>query len=385
MIFILIRKMVFPIKSKSVERVINFFFQGGTVDVAIHEVLDGGCIKEIHKATGGAWGGTYVNDKFIEILENVLGKNEFEKFKREDLASYIELCKSLELSKRDISTTSSNVPLSIPPQLANALKISKSKYAADMECKGEKLKLKESLIKMWFSDVCNSIVKHVRNLVDTHNIEIILMVGGFSESLFLQETMKEAFPNKCIVVPNEASLAVLKGAVLFGHNPSTIVSRVAKCTYGVNTLIPVGDVQSISDKTRIQTICGVSYETDVFHKHVTKGDTLEIGEAQHEKAYSPVYQEQDSIRFYIYSSPHEDPKYVNEAGCNYLGFITVDIPKITEGLGLDRRVLVRFIFGGTEIRVEGVNEKTKKVTTYTITSSGNPEEDKKYFGMPVPC
>lgn len=92
MIFILIRKMVFPIKSKSVERVINFFFQGGTVDVAIHEVLDGGCIKEIHKATGGAWGGTYVNDKFIEILENVLGKNEFEKFKREDLASYIELC-----------------------------------------------------------------------------------------------------------------------------------------------------------------------------------------------------------------------------------------------------------------------------------------------------
>lgn len=252
-----------------------------------------------------------------------------------------------------------------------------------MECKGEKLKLKESLIKMWFSDVCNSIVTHVRNLVDTHNIEIILMVGGFSESLFLQETMKEAFPNKSIVVPNEASLAVLKGAVLFGHNPSTIVSRVAKFTYGVNTLIPVGDVQSISDKTRIQTICGVSYETDVFHKHVTKGDTLKIGEAQHEKAYSPVYKEQDSIRFYIYSSPREDPKYVNEAGCNYLGFITVDIPNIREGL--DRRVLVRFIFGGTEIRVEGVNEKTKKVTTYTITSSGNPEEDKKYFGMPIPC
>lgn len=208
------------------------------------------------------------------------------------------------------------------------------------------------------------------------------MVGGFSDSKFLQETMTKAFPDKTIVVPHEASLAVLKGAVLFGHNPSSIDSRVAKLTYGVNTLLPVEDEQSISDKKRIKTINGVKYETDVFHKHVTKGDTLKIDKAQQEKAYNPLYKDQNFIRFFIYSSPHEDPKYVDEAGCKYLGYITVDLPNITESF--DRRVLVRFIFGGTEIKVEGENEKTKKVTTYTITSSDNPEEDKKYFGMPLP-
>lgn len=357
------------------------------MDITIHEVLPGGRIKELHKATGGAWGGTYLDDEFFRIFEECFGKDEFEEFKREDLAGYIDLREELEKQKRDLRTTTPKMSFTIPPYLKNKCVISRSKFSKRLVCKGEKLKFDGWLINKWYSEVCDNIKKHVGNLLEEHKIDNILMVGGFSESLFLQETMKKAFPNKYIVVPNEASLAVLRGAVLFGHDPLSIDSRVARYTYGVNTLLPVVDEQSISDKKRIQTINGVRYEIDVFHKHVTKGDTLKIGEAQHEKAYSPVYKEQDSIRFFIYSSLREDPKYVDESDCNYLGNITVDIPKITEKINecLDRRVLVRFIFGGTEIRVEGENEKTKKVTTYTITSSGNPEEDKKYFGMPLPC
>ncbi|WAR31119.1 HS12B-like protein [Mya arenaria] len=35
---------------------------GGTVDVSVHERNDNGTLKEIHKASGGAWGGTeFVN------------------------------------------------------------------------------------------------------------------------------------------------------------------------------------------------------------------------------------------------------------------------------------------------------------------------------------
>lgn len=292
--------------------------------------------------------------------------------------------KDLEMKKRDISSSTDKISLTIPAHLRSKCDTTRSEFAEYLVCstRKDKLEFNESLIKKWYSKVCNIIVDHVSHLLEKHKIETVLMVGGFSDSKFLQETMTKAFPDKTIVVPHEASLAVLKGAVLFGHNPSSIDSRVAKLTYGVNTLLPVEDEQSISDKKRIKTINGVKYETDVFHKHVTKGDTLKIDKAQQEKAYNPLYKDQNFIRFFIYSSPHEDPKYVDEAGCKYLGYITVDLPNITESF--DRRVLVRFIFGGTEIKVEGENEKTKKVTTYTITSSDNPEEDKKYFGMPLP-
>jgi hypothetical protein len=33
--------------------------------------------------------------------------------------------------------------------------------------------------------------------------------------------------------PDDCSLAVLKGAVLFGHDPKAITSRISKFTYGI--------------------------------------------------------------------------------------------------------------------------------------------------------
>jgi hypothetical protein len=42
------------------------------------------------------------------------------------------------------------------------------------------------------------------------------------------------FPNKRIIIPEEAGLSVLKGAVLFGHTPDYIASRVMRFSYGTD-------------------------------------------------------------------------------------------------------------------------------------------------------
>lgn len=330
-----------------------------------------------------------MDDKFFEILEEIIGKNELEKYKIECLSDYIELRQSLEIKKRDISTTSTKVSFTIPAQLKQRCKSSKkcsfeelilqSRFAHGLSCKGDKLEFKDSLIKEWFSDVCDSIVKHVENLLQKHNIEVILMVGGFSESLFLHDTMKEHFPKKHIIVPDEAGLAVLKGAVLFGHDPQVIVSRVAKVTYGVNTLSKVQDDREVQDRRRIKEIRGVKYEKNVFSKHVTKGDDLVLEEAQEKKTYFPIYPDQKSVQFSVYTSTKENPKYVDEEGCKNLGSFDVKIPDTTDGT--DRKVLVKFIFGGTEIKVQGVDEKTNEVTECRFDWSENADEE--CFGMAV--
>ena len=61
----------------------------------------------------------------------------------------------------------------------------------------------------------------------------IVMVGGFSESRCLQREISRAFPNKYLVIPEDPGLAVVKGAVIYGHDPKAIVSRIARYTYGV--------------------------------------------------------------------------------------------------------------------------------------------------------
>ena len=40
------------------------FHTGGTVDITVHEVTSSGGLKEMYAATGGDWGGTYVDKAF---------------------------------------------------------------------------------------------------------------------------------------------------------------------------------------------------------------------------------------------------------------------------------------------------------------------------------
>ena len=44
------------------------------MDITIHEVMVGGHLKELHKATGGDWGGTQVDEAFNQLLVNIVGK-----------------------------------------------------------------------------------------------------------------------------------------------------------------------------------------------------------------------------------------------------------------------------------------------------------------------
>lgn len=62
------------------------------------------------------------------------------------------------------------------------------------------------------------------------NVEIntILMVGGFSQSLYLQQRIKNEFRDSCtIYIPEESTLAMSYGAVMYGLNPQTITKPSA--------------------------------------------------------------------------------------------------------------------------------------------------------------
>lgn len=51
-------------------------FQGGTADITIHEKTSSGKLLEIHRASGGAWGGCRVDKAFLGMLAKLV-KNCF--------------------------------------------------------------------------------------------------------------------------------------------------------------------------------------------------------------------------------------------------------------------------------------------------------------------
>ena len=80
------------------------------------------------------------------------------------------------------------------------------------------------------------------------------MVGGFSESPYLKREILNKFKHSKIqvLVPRRPQISVVRGACLYGLNPRSISSRIAKKTYGINTLTVFDpEVHALSKKVII--------------------------------------------------------------------------------------------------------------------------------------
>lgn len=185
-------------------------------------------------ASGRAWKGTYFDHKFHQIFESIIGNETFNAYRTKHFSDYFKICKSLELEMRNFSSSSEGFVCEIPLSLDNECKhvrncglnalLKMSQFQNFVEYKDNKLHLSVKLVENLFQDVCSHIVQHITEIFKTTKkfetkMETIIMVGGFSESPYLQETMMSAFPDYEIMIPHEAWLSVLKGAVLYGHYP----------------------------------------------------------------------------------------------------------------------------------------------------------------------
>ena len=102
--------------------------------------------------------------------------------------------------------------------------IDSSSYVNEITLCGDKLKFKADL--MIKTSTIDSIITLMKNTVSnrstngvSHIVSNILMVGGLFECPMIQEAVHSAFPDNQIIIPVNADLSVLKGAVLFGHRP----------------------------------------------------------------------------------------------------------------------------------------------------------------------
>ena len=96
-------------------------------------------------------------------------------------------------------------------------------------------------VKRFFDTVIDKIIRLIDGQLNADNTcSIIFLVGGFSESKYLQKVVKEKFDNRVeyISVPRQPIAAVARGALKYGLNKKFIKNRVLKYTYGRSTLRP---------------------------------------------------------------------------------------------------------------------------------------------------
>ncbi|XP_021367114.1 heat shock 70 kDa protein 12B-like [Mizuhopecten yessoensis] len=347
---------------------------GGTIDITVHKVQKDGHLREILVASGGDWGGTKVDEAFESYLEDIIGKQAFGQFKSDHLYDLLDLMRRFEVKKRlNKVKHSDKVTVSIPSSLLSTYNklnpgqnikenIAKNeRFSSHVEFFGDKLRLSGTKTASLFDESIEQIVYHVSKLLrdpKVRGISAILMVGGYSECPLLLDAIRHIAGGVQLIVPNEAGLAVLKGAVVIGHSPSTISERICKFTYGVETHLPFKK-RKHKNEYRVIDESGKKLCSFAFDRFVKKGNAVKFHEHAQARRYVPVTASQTSIVFSIYASNNEKPVYVTDANCQKIGEIKVDMPDTTRGL--KRVVCVSMCFGGSEIDIKAVDEDTGQV------------------------
>lgn len=163
-----------------------------------------------------------------EFLENLFGIAVMNEFRKEYKCEHLVLVESIEMKKRDFGKSSDGVKLRLSHHLLEIYRKHNSitgSIQEDINSKGfgdavnlnEKhnhLKITHECFKRMFEESVENLIKHLNYLFEKpelNEVNIVMMIGGFSESAVMQRAVKDAFQYKTVIIPEEAGLAVLRG------------------------------------------------------------------------------------------------------------------------------------------------------------------------------
>jgi hypothetical protein len=339
------------------------------------EADDNNCMKQISMSSGGDCGGEKINQLVFQFLNSVFREDTMQLFKTRNPDDFQQLTKDIEIYKRSLKKGDKLV-LTLPLILIDMYNQAQpNRKLEDVMKKDERFEIKKKVklyisstfIESIFSEVISEIITYIdATLKETDNISIVVVVGGFAECPLLKEELKKRYP-KLVKIPNEADLAVLKGAVMYGHDPDCVSMRKCQRTYGTKVVRAF-----LSDDLPEKKIKeGGNYCKDVFHKVAEIGEYIGRDETRTTEI-QPLKADMTKMPVKLYCSTDPNPKYVTDDSCTLLGEIVVDIPQ--KYRSRNTNVIVSMTFGQTEIIVEGKvehsNESVTTVIDFLSLSSG---------------
>ena len=210
--------------------------------------------------------------------------------KKENPSAYLDIFREFEAIKRIVySNKDDKVTMSIPRALLDNVckKHLKEDFEAVVQCSPyhdkmtlvyDKMRIDTNLIIDMFKQASERIIELISDVLKKmkgSNLKMIVLVGGFSGCKIIQDNIKSFFPNYLVIVPEDAELAVLKGAVLFGHKPDYIVARMARYTYGVRCRMDFNP--DIHEPGRCVVINGKKKCKNIFDIYIKTGSVVELG------------------------------------------------------------------------------------------------------------
>ncbi|XP_021236214.1 heat shock 70 kDa protein 12B-like [Numida meleagris] len=343
---------------------------GGTIDITVHEIQENRCLKELHKASGGGWGGNRVDENFSAFLREIFDDDVWDEYVKSYPTELQQMMYDFSLQK--CSAGREAVYLRCYYNLTRLAEKKKDishffKKATGAMWSDGMIMITYEKMKSFFEYSIKNVIAALREILDkpkVAKVQYILLVGGFASSAILRDEVRQAFSKKYhVFCPVEAQLAIAKGAVLFGINPKIVTSRISARTYGLSICREFDAAIHDIRKRRVSKADGYVYCEDLFKKLVEIGESVSINEVA-QYIFTPIEPDQTSALFAFYSTEKQDAQYVDEEGLELLGSCTVPMPDTK--LGKKRKLNLDIKFGLTEFKATATDMTSKQSRTITI-------------------
>ena len=364
---------------------------GGTGDIVAHYVKGNNNLDEISIPCGGPFGSNEIDKKiFNEIIKKIFECDNFNSFLKkynellekeeedestlydewnrleEDIKSFKE-ASTLEKIRNDekypISCTvfqyifnDENINDLIDkynkPLQNDSLKLtvkSKKKWIIDFPFK---------IIDKYIGEQVNKLCKEIKEMKFSIKEEAntLIFVGGYCSNEVLISKIKNNLGEKYnYVQPNNSSLAIMEGALLFGLNPGIIHTRLAKYTLGTDVYDVWNDEihskggEKIFDEDDQKWYC-----KDTFDKFIEVGQKLNYDESLPPHSFIMLGPRTLNLQFYKSLKPN--PIFISEKGVEKIMECELDAKK--DYPVSERELKVYMYCGGTSIDIKAVHVKS---------------------------
>lgn len=204
-----------------------------------------------------------VDNTFKQMFIDIVGKEFMDSFRQNNTDDYIDMFRTFEKKNHGGNNFFTTGKIKILPSFLEKYKeekgtdiskrILETQYAKSLKLARDKVQINEDLFQSFFDPANEKIIHYISEILSNSEVKgtkVILMVGSFSEFGIVQDAIRKAFPECCVLVPLQAGLAVLKGAVLFGHSVKSEDDKPSFLEEGDNRLVDALDNTKLNTTTK---------------------------------------------------------------------------------------------------------------------------------------
>ena len=327
---------------------------GYSVDISANKIFDDyQNLQQLLNPTSERFGSNLINEKIIDIIQLIYGKEKIEEMKKRDYEAWEKILDNIEEKKKQIDdNTAENFILTGKFLKGNCRTLSdncKGNYnGIEITYSSNQIDIPAKIIINIIFEIATKIINQINKCFSktNENIDLIVLTGGFSQCKIFEKEVRKNFRGslKELIFLKSPQETVMRGSAIFGLRPNQILYRISPVTIGVSNyeIINENDECEITDRDEKGNLVCLKYK--IFVERTKSIKTNQILEHN----IKPI---NETIN--IYSSFDDE---INENDKNILD--SLEIP--SSDLPFENRTIIVSMKFSNYINVSVTDSETRK-------------------------